>query len=289
MDKKYTIEKVKLNSKVSNNFSNVKLSLLILPLLLLAFICAYFIFFNKESFIDGYVSVQKDLFYFLNGNLSKFPSIQHNLTELGDVLIFFPLITIFFIYAPKLWEALITSALLSLVVSATLKRLFAMPRPAAIFDNESFTIIGRTLSGKTALPSGHSIATFVVIATVLFAFMPKRNVHKILWSFFMITVGLILAFSRVGVGAHHPLDVIVGSIIGYVVVVLGININNKLNWLGWIKNQKFAPFFIVIFTIWGGLIIKKIIDKNLPIYYFSVIALAITVFLMTRMYVKRKN
>ena len=88
------------------------------------------------------------------------------------------LISVFIVYAPKLWGALLTSAILSLVVSASLKKLFAVPRPAAMFDTDCFVIIGRTLSGRTALPSGHSIAAFVVITILLFAFMPKKNNYK---------------------------------------------------------------------------------------------------------------
>ncbi|HZH68868.1 MAG TPA: phosphatase PAP2 family protein [Flavobacteriaceae bacterium] len=289
MDKKYTINSLKLDSKVSNNFSHVELSVLIFPVFILTLICVYFFFFNKESFIDGYINIQKDLFFYLNEKLFNFPNLQHNLTQLGDVLIFFPLVAVFFIYAPKLWEALLASALISLLVCAVFKKLFAMPRPAAIFNNEDFFIIGQTLKGKSSLPSGHSVSTFIVIAIVLFAFMPKNTIHKMVWSFFILLVGLIIALSRVGVGAHYPLDVLIGSIIGFVIVVIGINVTNKINWLSCIKNLKLFPLFIVLFIIWDILIVIKIANENLPIYYISVAALTITVTLMTRIYVKTKN
>ena len=151
------LDNAKLERKVTNNFINVKLGLLIPPSCLLLLLVSYFFIFNEgENYIDGYVNSQKDLFFYLNGKLSEFPNLQFNLTQLGDVLIFFPIITIFIFYAPKLWEALLTSAILSLVVSAILKKLFSVPRPAAMFDNESFVIIGETLTGRTSLPSGHS-------------------------------------------------------------------------------------------------------------------------------------
>ena len=280
----------KLDCNVCDNLKKVKLWFLIPAVIILLVISVYFIFINNDSFTNAYVSVQKDLFYYLNSKLSKLPALQNNLTQLGDVLIFFPLITIFFIYSPKLWEALITSALLSLIVSAVLKKLFAMPRPAAVFDTTSFTIIGKTLNGKTSLPSGHSIATFVVITILLFAFMPKKNIYKIIWSFFILSVGFIIGLSRVGVGAHYPLDVLIGCTLGYSVVVLGIILNGKLNWLSWISYKKAAPFFILLFLIWGAVIIKKIIDTNLPICYLSVAALVITISIMSSIYyVQRKN
>ncbi len=162
----------------------------------------YFIINNDgSSFIDHYVYVQKDLFFYLNNKLSQFPNLQFNLTQLGDGLIFYPLLTIFIIYGPKLWEAILTSSIISLIVSALLKKLFAVPRPATMLDHDSFTIIGKTLTGKTSLPSGHSICAFIIITTLLFAFMPKKIGYKIIWSFFIISAGLIITFSRVGVGA----------------------------------------------------------------------------------------
>lgn len=279
-----------LNNRVIDNFMRVKYRLLIAPFLILLLCYFYFIFFSEGgNYVDEYVNIQKDLFLNINNKLSKFPDFQFNLTQLGDVLIFFPLITVFIVYAPKLWEGLLTSAIISLIVSASLKKLFAVPRPVAMFDNDTFVIIGRTLSGKTSLPSGHSITTFVVITTLLFAFMPKKNTHKIIWSFFMLTLGLIIAFSRVGVGAHYPFDVIIGSTIGYVVTIVGIRINTKKNWLTWIKNKKYYPIFMLLLAIWVFIIIQKIVAVNLLIFYFSLLSLVITLYLVSKSYVQNKN
>lgn len=279
-----------LDSTVTNNFMNVKLLLLLPAFLVLFVIFLYLVLFNEgANYIDVYVNAQKDLFFYLNAKLSVFPSLQFNLTQLGDVMIFFPLVTIFIIYAPKLWEALLTSAIISLIVSAGLKKLFSVPRPAAMFDNDSFTIIGKTLTGKTSLPSGHSIATFIVITILLFAFMPKKNLHKTIWSFFIIALGFFITFSRVGVGAHYPLDVIIGSTIGFIVALIGIKISNIKHFFGWLKNIKYYPIFMLALTVWGGFIIKKIVDMNLVIFYISLLSLIITLSLMTSTYVSKNK
>jgi membrane-associated phospholipid phosphatase len=279
----------KLDAVVNDNFKKVKLGLLFSPFCLLCLVTFYVIFFNTgEGYVDGYVNIQKDLFFYLNGKLSEFPSLQFNLTQLGDVLIFFPFLTVFIVYASKIWEALLSSAILSLLVSAILKKIFAMPRPAAIFENESFVIIGKILSGNTSLPSGHSIATFVVITTLLFAFMPKRNKYKVIWSSFILMLGFIIAFSRVGVGAHYPIDVIVGSIIGYIVTVIGIQISNKVDWFAWISNKRYYPVFILSLIIWGGVIVAKILGDNLPVFYFSLFSLIISLCLITSTYVQKR-
>ncbi len=279
-----------LNNKVINNFNNIKLWLLIPPFLLLIIMILYFIINNDgSSFIDHYVYVQKDLFFYLNNKLSQFPNLQFNLTQLGDAMLFYPLLAIFIIYAPKLWEALLTSSFFSLIVSALLKKIFAVPRPAAMFDHDSFTIIGKTLSGKTSLPSGHSICAFIVITTLLFAFMPKKIGYKIIWSFFIISAGLIIVFSRVGVGAHYPLDVIIGSTIGFIISIIGITISNRFKLFNWINDKNKLPIFMLALVITGGVIIKKITEINLPIFYISLTSLVITLYLMIRFYVKKNK
>jgi membrane-associated phospholipid phosphatase len=279
-----------LKNRVVDNFTNVKYWLLIPPFLFLSLCCLYFVLFiEKGNYIDEYVNIQKDSFFYLNSKLSEFPSLQFNLTQLGDVQISFSLLCVFILYAPKLWESLLISAILSLIVSATLKKLFAVPRPAAILDIDSFVIIGRTLSGRTSLPSGHSIATFVVISTLLFAFMPKKNIPKTMWVFSMLTLGFVISFSRVGVGAHYPVDVIVGSTIGYILTIIGIKISNKINWSAWIINKKHHPIFMAALLVWMCAIGKKILESNLLIFYISLISLIATLYFVTSSYVKKKN
>jgi membrane-associated phospholipid phosphatase len=278
----------KLDVKVIDNFNNIRLKLLFFPAILL--LAIVFIIVKQGAFsVDGYIEIQKDFFFYLNSKLSQNPSLQFNLTQLGDALILFSLLTIFIVYAPKLWGAILTSSIITLITSFLLKKLFAVPRPAAMFDHDSFVIIGKTLSGHTSLPSGHSITAFTIISLLLFAFMPKRFTSKIIWSVFMIALGFVIAFSRVGVGAHFPLDVVIGCTIGYMSAILGIVINNKVNWWAWMKNKKLYPIFMFIFSVLIFLIIKKIVANNLIIFYFSLAAIITTLYLMIHIYVKEKN
>lgn len=280
---------LKLETIVSNNFSKIKLWWAIPLLLLLLFFFLFLVVFkNEASFVDAYVKIQKNLFFYLNDRLSVYPKLQYNLTQLGDATFLFPLVTIFIIYAPKLWEALLSASILSLLTSAILKKIFSVPRPAAILDNNSFTIIGKKLCGHTSLPSGHSICIFILITILLFAFMPKTNRSKIIWSLIIISLGLTIAFSRVAVGAHYPLDVLIGSIIGFILAIIGIKISSKIKLFSKMNN-KYYPIFIVILIIWAGLIVKKIIAFNLVIFYISFLSLLITLYLMTSSYVKKNK
>jgi membrane-associated phospholipid phosphatase len=206
---------------------------------------------------------------------------------MGDALIFLSLLSILILYVPKLWESLLSASLVSAVFSNVLKNLFAVPRPAATFDNKSFAIIGQTLSGHNSLPSGHSITIFTVLTVLLFAFMPKKLNYKIVWCIFVISTGLILAFSRVGVGAHYPLDVITGSSIGFLSGLAGIFISRKYKIWSWIDNKKCYPIFIVLFLVCCIVITNKIINENLIIFYLTLISLLVSLYQTTYAYIKK--
>jgi membrane-associated phospholipid phosphatase len=275
-----------INTNSINNYSKLKSSLFFLPLFFLITI-VLFLYAQHALSVYKYVQIQKDCFYFLNATLSKFPSIVYNLTQFGDKLIFLSFLTIFIMYAPKIWEALLSASIVSAIFSIILKNIFAVPRPAAMFDNNSFVIIGETLSGFTSLPSGHSITIFTILAVLLFACMPQKWHYKILWILLIIITGLMLVFTRVGVGAHYPLDVIIGSIIGYISGLLGIFISQKYKIWNWINNKKYYPIFMLLFIICCVALINRIMNENLIIFYLSLISLLVSLYKIIYVYVKK--
>ena len=275
-----------MNTNVINNYSKLKPSLFFLPTFLLITIVLFL--YNQDS-LDAYkyIQIQKDSFFFINYHLGQFPNIQYNVTQLGDASIFLPFLSIFIIYAPKIWESLLSALLVSLIFSSLLKNIFKVPRPAVVFDNNSFTIIGKTAVGFASLPSGHSITVFTIVTVLLFAFMPKKWKYKILWIFFTIITGLMIAFTRVGVGAHYPLDVIIGSIIGYISGLTGIFINQKYKIWTWINNKKYYSVFILLMLICCISLISKIINENLLIFYLALISLFVPFYKITYAFVKK--
>ena len=183
----------KLEALVINKNKNCFFNVFFIPFLLLSFIALTLL--QKSAFsVEGYVEIQKELFFYLNSELSEFPSLQFNLTQLGNPLIILPFLTVFIVYAPKLWGALFTTTIISAVISFLLKEIFDVPRPAEILDNEFFVIIGRVHTGFSSLPSGHSITTFTVITLLLFAFMPKEFKSKYCGLFLFLWLDYLLLF-----------------------------------------------------------------------------------------------
>ncbi|MEO8238822.1 MAG: phosphatase PAP2 family protein [Flavobacterium sp.] len=275
-----------MNTNISNNYSKLKLSLFYLPIFLIIAI-VFFLYKHDALNVYSYIQIQKDCFFFLNSALSQYPSTQYNLSEIGNTLVCFSFLSIFIIYAPKIWESLLSTSFVALLFSCFLKKAFAVPRPSAAFGNNSFVIIGKKLCGHNSLPSGHSITVFMTLTILLYAFMPKKLKYKILWCSFIVITGLILVLTRVAIGAHYPLDVFVGSIIGYTLGLLGIFINQKYNLWTWISNKKYYPIVILAFLICCFLLIDKVINENLITFDLSLICLIISIYKITTVYVKK--
>lgn len=275
-----------INQTVINNFKRFNASLLYLPSFLLLAIFAFLCSRNALN-NDAYVNFQKKIFLFFNSELSQYPKTIDNLTQLGDALIILSFLSIFIVYAPKMWEGVISSSIVSAILVGLLKPLFGIQRPAAAFGPENITIIGRKLMGSNSFPSGHSVTVFTVLTIVLIAFMPRRIINQIIWSVSIFLFGIILIVTRMGVGAHHPLDVTVGAIVGYISAILGLAINKRFNiWL-WIENIKFYPVFILLFVICCVVVFFKILHTNLIIFYFAFLSLLISLFVITSRYVKK--
>ncbi|MBO9620927.1 MAG: phosphatase PAP2 family protein, partial [Niabella sp.] len=199
---KWNTALAQLNTTIINKYSRLRSILFLLPLILLALIVLFL--YSQAAFnATGYTQIQKNCFLFINSHLGQYPSLQFNLTQLGDALISLSILSIFVLYAPRIWEALIPGLLVSLLFSSALKPLLTVPRPAAVFDNNSFIIVGKKLTGLNSTPSGHSITIFAVLAVLLFAFAPQKRGAKMIWFFVAVSTGLLVAFSRVGVGAHY--------------------------------------------------------------------------------------
>lgn len=275
-----------MNDNVIDNYSKLKPTLFIVPVVLLVAIVV-FLFSQHSLSIEGYIQVQKNLFYFINSKYAQFPTLIYNLTQLGDALIFFSLIALWIIYVPKIWEVLISASIVSAILSAVLKNLFAVPRPAASFDNASFNIIGNALSGHSSLPSGHSITIFTGLSVIMFAFMPKKLNYKVLWSIGIIALGILFVLTRVGVGAHYPLDTMIGGIIGYIAALSGIFINRKYPIWNWINNKKYYPVFIVLFLVCSGVLVNKILHENLIVFYLALLSLIVSLYKIIYVYIKK--
>ena len=94
------------------------------------------------------------------------------------------------------------------------KRLFDVPRPAAVLG-EGLRVIGERLTAANSMPSGHSI-TAAAVTTLILIGLPLRWPQRLL----VALGGAAVLLSRVEVGAHWPADVLAGGGLGLWTAVL---------------------------------------------------------------------
>ena len=95
-------------------------------------------------------------------------------------------------------------------------------RPNNTEEIKSFIRILKTPSSYSFF-SGHSSSSFS-IATLLFLFLRKR--FKYSWLFYIWP--LFFAYSRIYVGVHYPLDIIVGCLVGVLSAFIFYNLYTKI-------------------------------------------------------------
>ena len=99
----------------------------------------------------------------------------------------------------------VTAVIISDALTQALRELIGRPRPF-IALNDVRLLVGKSRS--FSFPSGHAANMFAA-ATVLTAIFQRKFVGIIL-----LAVAFLVAWSRIHVGVHYPIDVTAGAIIG---------------------------------------------------------------------------
>ncbi|MDR2261249.1 MAG: phosphatase PAP2 family protein [Azoarcus sp.] len=135
------------------------------------------------------------------------------ITTMGSPLGAFALLAPTLARWPRWTAAALLAAPLASVYTHVFKEFANVPRPAAVLAPELFQIVGLPLR-TSSFPSGHTLTIFV-LAGVL-ALCARR---RLAWCF--VPVAALVAFSRIAVGAHWPLDLFGGAAGGWAAAACG--------------------------------------------------------------------
>ena len=165
--------------------------------------------------IDTIVEIDKQIMVFLNKTISNpiFDFIMPIITN-QNFLVFFGLILIGYLayFGGKRGKITIVLLLIAAGFSDAICFQIIKPWVGRIRpSHEFYEYINLLVSkgGKYSFPSNHAANSFV-FATVLSYFYDKNRIS-------LYILASTIAFSRVYVGVHYPLDIIFGSIIGYII------------------------------------------------------------------------
>jgi undecaprenyl-diphosphatase len=120
---------------------------------------------------------------------------------------------------------ILSVGLADFITSGLMKPFFERLRPChdPFFQGNIF--VPFKCGGKYGFASSHAGNTFA-LATILSLFFSKEWGQ---WIKIMLVWAAVVSYSRVYVGVHYPLDILVGALIGIVGAILMFNIFKKLS------------------------------------------------------------
>ena len=204
-----------------------------------------------------YTSLQTPLFLFLNQTLGFWPAFWENLTELGNGFLALALFSPLILINPRAWAAMLGAIPAAAILSRVGKETFGMPRPAAVLDQSSFDIIGPILTSHNSLPSGHTTTIVTACAALALVLFSIRSTSR--WNLWIawaaLALGALAGLSRVVVGAHWPLDVVLGTVCGLIAGWSGAALTRRFSgWWRWMDQpQRFYIHILILALVLLGL------------------------------------
>ena len=158
---------------------------------------------------QGEVSYLKLLYLLETARTARLNESMYTITQLGGVLVFVVLtLAIFWCVDRRCGLFLMTAGLAGTLLGQALKLLLHIPRPWVLDPGFSIVERARAGAGGFSCPSGHTINAAVTYGGL--ACWTRRRWMRLVFVLLM----LLVAFSRMYLGVHTPLDVGAGLLVG---------------------------------------------------------------------------
>lgn len=173
------------------------------------------------------------------------PLLWSHLTSVGDAALAPLCLLPWWRRRPDLLWAGLLAALLAFLFSHGLKHWIDAPRPPAIL---TVTVIGPRLL-HSSFPSGHTTTIFTVIGLWALGFPLRAR-----WVTLLILLACAVGYSRIALGVHWPLDVLVGAAGGWSCAALGLILARR-----WPQGQRQGQWIamailmaLALYDLWRG-------------------------------------
>lgn len=182
----------------------------------------------------------QEIFLWFNANAGILPdAFWANMTFVADTLFAVAVIAMVASRYPHIFNSGFVLLIIGALFVHGLKNLLEIPRPPAVLDADVFKVIGPVVKNH-AFPSGHS---FTALAT---AGLLALNMRSISGTIALLVIALVAAISRAAVGAHWPLDILVGSAAGLIFALIAQKLVDEIWWLQGKGLERFAAGLMTI-------------------------------------------
>ena len=181
--------------------------------LLLFVILGYMVKFYPEQLVAFDSPIQTWLRGDLPAALTTFFKLVTSFIDPLGIIIWVSALVLFFLY--KKWK--IEAALLAgnLVLHGILIKLIKL-----VYQRSRPSILHLVEEGGYSFPSGHAMATAIVVGTLIIIVqqrMQNQQIKRLVQGLLLLFILTIMA-SRVYLGVHYPTDVIGGALMGFAIL-----------------------------------------------------------------------
>jgi len=153
------------------------------------------------------------------------PAVWSAITLSGSVLGAMALLAPSLKTRPRLLASAFLAAPLAIVFSEGGKQAFDVMRPAGVLATESFNLIGQRLYVHS-FPSGHATTAGLVAAAIVLVWPDPAG--RLRAALVALPAAVLIILSRLAVGAHWPLDLLVGAAGGWACGAFGVWLSSRL-------------------------------------------------------------
>jgi len=162
---------------------------------------------------------------------------------LGDQIAYVMLLPwLFWVFNPPLGRAFLELLILGTIVGNIVKNCLALPRPPSppVWTRKRLTDYG--------CPSSHSLNSMALPFFLVYHFWNNDDLYSSITYFALAALwALSVIFSRMYLGVHSPLDVTVGSSIGFLLLIFWINVHEAVD--RWLVNGIHVPMVLLLLTV----------------------------------------
>ncbi len=191
--------------------------------------------------LEQILQIDTEIFQFVNAEMSNI-IMDLAMPIITSIKYWTPVYIIGFLYLfiKFRWKGLFYAFMIVLTVglanelsSRILKEFFARPRPCHTLSGDDIRLLVGCGGGKS-FPSSHATNNFA-LATILTYYFRKNR-------YWFYGIAATVAFSRVYVGVHYPIDItggaILGTSVGFLITLLAKQIDKKWNLKPEVKQGK---------------------------------------------------